>query len=74
MHIQAFDPMTDSMLDKGANWPGPLVPYQCGLPLFRWSVLGLGEAPPQSPDAVSEKLSPGLTPSCSATPALSSST
>ena len=57
-----FVPLTDEMLYA---WQGPLlplVPYRCGLPCAR------------EVQRCTDSVSPGFTPSLSATPALSSST
>jgi len=32
--MRQFVPMTDDMLEKVDQLPGPLVPYQCGLPCW----------------------------------------
>lgn len=57
-----FVPLTDEMLYARDGLPLPLVPYRCGLPCAR------------EDQRCTESTSPGLTPSLSATPALSSST
>lgn len=32
--MRQFVPMTDDMLERVDELPGPLVPYQCGLPCW----------------------------------------
>jgi len=32
--MRQFVPMTDDMLENADQLPGPLVPYQCGLPCW----------------------------------------
>ena len=57
-----FVPLTDEMLYAWNGPPLPLVPYRCGLPCVR------------DDQRCTANASPGLTPSLSAEPALSSST
>ncbi len=57
-----FVPLTDEMLYSCNGPPLRLVPYQCGLPCVR------------DDQRCTAKASPGLMPSLSAMPALSSST
>jgi hypothetical protein len=39
--------MNDEMLDRLESLPGPLIPYQCGLPC--WHQLRAENAPPRDP-------------------------
>jgi hypothetical protein len=32
--MRQFVPMTDDMLENAGQLPGPLVPYQCGVPCW----------------------------------------
>jgi len=49
--MREFVPMTDDMLDVGPL-PGPLVPYQCGVPCWhRLRVEPERPAPPPRPPA-----------------------
>lgn len=60
--MRQFVPLTDEMLYARNGPPLQLVPYQCGLPCAR------------DDQRCTVNASPGLTPSLSAVPALSSST
>ena len=60
--MRQFVPLTDEMLYARNGPPLRLVPYQCGLPCAR------------DDQRRTVNASPGLTPSLSAVPALSSST
>lgn len=43
--MRQFVPMTDDMLERVDELPGPLVPYQCGLPCWH----GLRVEPEHAP-------------------------
>lgn len=43
--MRQFVPMTDDMLENADELPGPLVPYQCGLPCWH-RLRGEPERPP----------------------------
>jgi hypothetical protein len=69
--MKQFVPITDDMLFDAANFVGPLVPYRIGVMCARQ----LRESERRAMDQrATANASPGLTPSFSATPALSSST
>ena len=51
--MRQFVPMTDDMLENADRLPGPLVPYQCGLPC--WHRL---RVEPERPPAQSRPASP----------------
>ena len=87
MAMKQFVAMSDDQLYRTEGPPGPLVPYQCGV--FCWHQLreeaqvlpspvarGCLDRRQQESDGqrVTLNSSPSLTPSLSATPALSSST
>lgn len=69
--MKQFVPITDDMLFDAGNFVGPLVPYQIGVMCARQLRESERRAMDQYPTVNG---SPGLTPSFSAVPALSSST
>jgi len=68
--MKVFVPLTDQMLEDNPN-PGPLVPYQPGLPPISQLT---ASARPNRQSSISTSSSPGCTPNSPALPALSSST
>ncbi len=69
--MKQFVPITDDMLFDAGNFVGPLVPYRFGVMCARQ----LRESERRASDqCATVNVSPALTPSFSATPALSSST
>jgi hypothetical protein len=69
--MKQFVPITDDMLFDAGNFVGPLVPYRFGVMCARQ----LRDSERRAMDqCATVNVSPGLTPSFSATPALSSST
>lgn len=79
--MRQFVPMTDDMLYRAGGPPEPLVPYRPGV--LCWRLLSHTDQQPGSlcgePTQIDAQrftvsVSPGLTPSFSAMPALSSST
>ena len=80
--MRQFVPITDDLLYRADGPPGILVPYRTGVECWH----GLSAAAPPRPDSARNaaaagaaqrctvSVSPGFTPSFSATPALSSST
>ena len=69
--MKQFVPITDDMLFDAGNFVGPLVPYRFGVACARQ----LRDGDRSSRDqCATVNVSPGLTPSLSAMPALSSST
>ena len=69
--MKQFVPITDDMLFDAGNFVGPLVPYRFGVMCARQLRDDVRSAADQCPTV---SVSPALTPSLSAMPALSSST
>lgn len=77
-----FVPLSDDMLYGAGGTPGPLVPYRSGVACWRalsdvaqpQAVAVRGAAADREAQRCTDSVSPGFTPSFSATPALSSST
>ena len=69
--MKQFVPITDEMLFDAGDFVGPLVPYRFGVACARQLRENDRGAMDQCPTV---SVSPGLTPSLSAMPALSSST
>jgi len=73
--MKQFVPITDDMLYRGGGPPGPLVPYCVGMMCGWMAGAEAGGAYAESVlQRVTASASPGLSPSLSAVPALSSST